>query len=573
MTYFGQIPLWKKAPFTRLLFPLMGGIITGKYFDIPALPLAIAGFALILLLFYFSIRKASVRFAHASISGVAVMLLVYLSGIALFNFHDIRKQQEWYGHSLNTSSVYMVRVSSAVVEKPKSFKVEAQVVSAFDGRCENTVKGKTIIYLAKDSNAYRISYGDVLIIKNKLKEVENPASFLGFDYRNFLANQQIYHQAYLRGNDWVPAGRKQLTALEIVVSRSLSYINHVFETHLKDGQVTALARALLTGDRTELDKDLVQAYSNAGVVHIMAISGLHLGLIYLLLLKVAEIIPLLSRSKTAKAIVILGGIWFFAIMTGGSPSVMRAAVMFSGLHLGRLINRRVPTYNFWSASAFLLLIFKPLLLWNVGFQLSYMAVLGILVVQKPVYRWLEFRNKMVDYSWQLVSVSIAAQLFTLPLCIYYFHQFPMLFLVANLVAIPLASVGLWSAVILVLSAQIPLIPQLLGRVVSRIFEWLNDFIIYIDSFTFTVWGDIHFNLWESYMMGGIVLFILVWLMRKTTTALKAALVCCILFLSAQWFSPPYVPQNESEVAGKQIETSSTPSRPEEILTSNAPLRP
>ena len=149
----------------------------------------------------------------------------------------------------------------------------------------------------------------------------------------------------------------------------------------------------------------------------------------------------------------------------------------------------------------------------------------------------------------------------------------MLFLVANLVAIPLASVGLWSAVILVLSAQLPLIPQLLGKVVSRTFEWLNDFIIYIDSFTFTVWGDIHFNLWESYMMGGIVLFILVWLMRKTTAALKAALVCCILFLSAQWFSPPYVPQNESAETGKLIETSSTPTSSVEIRTSNTPLRP
>ncbi|MCO6498601.1 MAG: ComEC family competence protein [Chitinophagaceae bacterium] len=535
MSYYRQIPLWKKVPFIRLLIPVVAGIILAKYISISASNLALGAVAAVIILFYFSSQKAATRFSYSFIPGIAITMLLCISGIVLFQLHDVKRQRKWYGHSLNNTTVWTVKAQTTLQEKPKSYRVDVELIFGFNGVEQKEVTGQAILYLAKDSNAAGIRRGDLLLIKNKLQEPENAGFSDGFDYKNYLANQQIYHQAYLTSKEWLPTGENRLSAFDMLVERSLNYINRVFETYLKGGQVIALAKALMTGNRTELDRDLVQAYSNAGVVHIMAISGLHLGLIYILLLKIAKITPLIFRNKYAKAGFIIGGIWFFAVMTGGSPSVLRSAVMFSCLHIGQLLNSRVPTYNYWSASALLLLVFNPLLLWNVGFQLSYMAVLGILIVQKPIYHWISFDNKIVDYAWQLMSVSIAAQLFTLPFCIYYFHQFPVLFLITNLIAIPVASVGLWAGVILILTGWLPFIPKLLGTTVTFIFKSLNAFILYINSFTFTVLGNISFTLLESYLFGAILLFVLIWLMRKSVFALKAALFCTAVFFSVRLF--------------------------------------
>lgn len=535
MAHYQTIPLWKKAPFTRLLAPLVIGILFQRYAEIPLKWIILFVSISLSALLFFHFQKLYNRFSHSVFQGGSVMLLIAGLGMLSTYLQDIRHSIKWYGHSLQTSTVWKVRVAGTPEEKPKSYKVTANLISAIRAQEELPADGKIVLYFSKDPSVSAIQKEDVLLIANRLVEIKNMPG-TRFDYKSYMANQSVFHQAYLRPEEWRYVGKNPKSPADALQEKSLAYINRTENNYLNGNQVIALAKALTTGNRSELHRDLVQAYSNAGVVHIMAISGLHLGLIYVFLLRAIRLIPWLSKNSYFKAILILAGIWFFAFMTGGSPSVLRAAVMFSFLHIGTLMNKKVATYNFWAASAFLLLFFNPLLLWNVGFQLSYMAVLGILVVQKPIYHWVRFQNKILDYCWQLFSVSLAAQLFTLPFCIYYFNQFPLLFLLSNLVAIPLSSIGLWLCILMIITGWMPWIPGLLGKAASFVFNWLNEFITYVDSLTFALWKNIQFNLLETYLFSAVLLLLLFWLMKKNVFALKLALGFVAILITVFQFS-------------------------------------
>jgi competence protein ComEC len=202
----------------------------------------------------------------------------------------------------------------------------------------------------------------------------------------------------------------------------------------------------------------------------------------------------------SRLILILGCLWFFSLLTGAPASVLRSAVMFSFLAIGSSFNKNNSIYNSLAISAFVLLCYDPFMLWDVGFQLSYLAVLGIVVTQKPIYNWFYFENKIVDCAWKLASVSLAAQLFTLPVCVYYFHQFPLLFLLSNMIAIPLSTVALWGCIALVSFSSIPLVASFLGKIVW-VFIWLmNHAVLMINKIPFALWDQLSISITGVFLL-------------------------------------------------------------------------
>jgi competence protein ComEC len=210
----------------------------------------------------------------------------------------------------------------------------------------------------------------------------------------------------------------------------------------------------LIGYREDLDKSLVQSYANTGVVHIIAISGLHLGMLYGLLLLVLKPLKKLKMPSWCQLSIVLAGLWMFSFIAGASPSVLRSAVMFSVIAVGNAAKKKANIYNTLSASAFLLLWINPFFLWDPGFQLSYAAVLSIAIFQKPITGLIETGNKILDATWSLVSISFAAQILTTPISLLQFHQQPLLFLFANAVAVPLSGIVLYGEILLLLVSNI-----------------------------------------------------------------------------------------------------------------------
>ncbi len=300
----------------------------------------------------------------------------------------------------------------------------------------------------------------------------------------------------------------------------------------------AIGKALVIGYKADLDKDLVQAYSNAGVIHLIVIAGLHLGLIYILLVWITAKIPLIKNSKVACFIVIFTCLWFFAFLTGASPPVMRAVVMFSFIALGKLFNKRSSVYNSLAISAFVNLCFNPYSLWDAGFQLSYFAVLGIVLSQKLIYNWLYLKNKILNEAWKIASVSLAAQVFILPACLYYFHQMPLLFMFTNIVAIPLAICIFYTSIVLILISTVPFLALYIGKAVTLLIWLLNHVVLFINALPFSLWDGISITAAQTVMLYFVFIFFLYWFIKKNMTAFKlgiyGALVFTIIITLNKW---------------------------------------
>jgi competence protein ComEC len=289
----------------------------------------------------------------------------------------------------------------------------------------------------------------------------------------------------------------------------------------------------LIGYKDDLDKSLIRSYSNTGVVHVVAISGLHLGLIYALLKYLCVPFGKKTIGRWLKLPIMLSGLWLFSLLAGGAPSVLRSAVMFSSIILGESLTRRSSIINNLSASAFFLLCFDPYWLWDIGFQLSYAALLSIIIFMKPVYGLFIFKNKIADTIWKLNAVTLSAQILTVPVSIYYFHQFPNLFLITNFIAVPLSSGILAGEIILCMLSFITPVAAGLGWVLTLLIRLMNGSVQFLDSFPFSTWSGLDITFTQL-----VLLYVFIgaaggWLLLKNKHCLPVALVTLILFFSLQ----------------------------------------
>jgi competence protein ComEC len=531
-----HIHIWKKAPFLRLILPLITGILL-QFFCRLKTDYIIAGaisFSISFILFGW--LPEAFRFKFAALRGIIISLFLVCMGSFLTWQKDVRNNETWYGNIDTGNSFLIVTINEPPVEKAKSYKALVRVESIVINDSPRVSKGDVLVYFSKDPLSAKLKYGDRIVLRKPLQPIKNSGNPGGFNYAQYLAFQQIYHQVYLKKNDWRLLKGNNTIPVKSALFTTRDYVIKTIEKYITGENESALAKALLIGYRVDLDKDLVQAYSNAGVVHLIAISGLHLALIYGLLYWIALKIPYLKNAKIPRTVIILFCLWAFAFLTGAPPSVMRAAVMFSFISVGSVFEQKSSIYNSLCVSAFVLLCFDPYLFWNVGFQLSYLAVLGIVVLQKPIYNWLYFKNKILDYTWQMASVSIAAQIFTIPACFYYFHQLPLLFLVANLIAIPLATVALWGCIGLIALSPITILAFYFGKATTAFLWLMNHSILLINQFPFALWENVFISVWATLLLYLIFISFIFWLVKKNMAALKLALLFSLLFTANTAFN-------------------------------------
>ena len=529
MAKFYAIYIWKKAPFLRLLIPVIVGILLEYYSNIQIRGIILAGIISTLIFITFTFMSEAIKYRFRWLQGIFIFTLLIIFGIFITWQKDARNHTNWYGQNYNDSSFLIVTINEPPVEKAKSYKALASVESYINNGLQRNAKGNLIIYFAKDSFSKQLKYGDNIIIAKTLQPIKNSGNPGNFNYSQYLAFQNMFHQCYLKKQDWILLKGNNSGALQNILFATRDYVVKTIDKYITGQNESALAKALLVGYKVDLDRDLVQAFSNAGVVHLIAISGLHLALIYGLLFWITLQIPFLKNSKIVRILVILLCLWFFALLTGASPSVMRAAIMFSFISVGSIFKKRSSVYNSLCVSAFALLCFDPFLLWNVGFQLSYLAVLGIVVLQKPIYHWVYTKNKILDLIWKMASVSIAAQIFTIPLCFYYFHQLPLLFLVANLIAIPLATLALWGCITLLLLSPLGVLPVYFGKLITGILWLMNHSVLFISTLPFALWNNVSISVIETILLYIIFISFIYWAINKNKFAFKIGIAFTLVF--------------------------------------------
>lgn len=518
---------WRSVPFLRLLIPFTTGILPGFYISFPIVFILQAAITFFLLFILFRFLPNKIKYRRRWTSGIFLNLALIAVGILLCYCNDIRNSKDWFGHFDLSEKTISVTLLEPLIEKERSFKATVTVDAVLIQGKWKASSGKLLLYLNKDSIPASLQCGSQLIIHSGLQPIRNTGNPGGFNYRQYCAFQGIYHQAYIKNGDYLLKPGLVATSFSQLLYNARDKVLITLKKYIPGNKETGVAEALLVGYRNDLDKDLVQAYSNTGVVHIIAISGLHLGMIYGLLAGLFKLFPANRITRWAKPLVILLVLWGFSLLTGAAASILRSAVMFTFIVIGGSLGRKTNVYNTLAASAFFLLLYNPYFLWDVGFLLSYTAVLSIVLFMRPVYKWFYIKNRLLNNIWQLNAVTISAQVLTLPLVLFCFHQFPNLFLFTNGVAVPLSGLILYLELLLLMIAPLPFINTITGQITSFLIRHMNGYIERTAALPFAVTDNIDISLLQVVTLYLLLAAIAWWLLHK-----RSAAFCMGLFFFA-----------------------------------------
>ncbi|WP_169316415.1 ComEC/Rec2 family competence protein [Echinicola vietnamensis] len=486
---------------------------------------------LLLYLIFAVLNGKNKRFTFRSLFPFLAYLLLVMSGYAFSSLKDANNQAD---HLLRHSKIqgYMGEVLGVDEQKTSTFGNELAVRYVWTDEGYEKAHGKVLVYHRLETP---LRPGEVVWVEGAPQRVAPPKNPNGFDYREFMARKQVYHQHFVG---------KALTRLGTVDRLSVAEpllllrerLGLLLERTFGDDHAVEVGKALLLGQKANLGEAVSEAYVTAGAMHVLAVSGLHVGIIYgffLLFFKPAQL-PRMKRIVYLGLVVLL--IWVYALLTGMSPSVMRAATMFTVLSLAQMQSRSPSVFNTLAISALLLMLFNPYIIFEVGFQLSYAAMFGILVLQPAIVSiWLP-QNKVMYYLWEITSVSIAAQVATFPLSVYYFHVFPNYFLLSNLWVIPCAFMVMAVGLPFLLLSMIGWAWWPLGRLLELLLQLMNGGVFLFDALPFAQTEGLYLNVITVFAMWGLVVCLYLWLKERKKAYAYGALVVVMGLIGTSWWT-------------------------------------
>ncbi len=401
-------------------------------------------------------------------------LLFFIIGTTSISIQNQKNYNNYFGHHLKEENKIVLNVNKELKSNKYYRKYIVEIIQLNN---DKTI-GLALLNIKKDSTLNnKIKIGDVFYTTVKFKTIKEPLNPYQFNYKKYLEKQQIHHQLTVNQKELLFI--KHINSYHTYLIRYRTKINEaLIKNGFKDDELSII-NALLLGQRQEVSKKLIQDYTNAGAIHILAVSGLHIGILLLLLNFILKPIEFLKKGKKIKPIIILFLLWFYAFFAGLSPSIIRSVTMFSALVVGDLITRKTNTIHSLFISMFLLLLYNPLYIFSIGFQLSYSAVFSILYFYPLLKSYYFPKNKIIGYFYSLFIISFAAQLGILPLSLYYFHQFPSLFFISSLVIIPFLGVVLALGILIIFLALLQLLPQTLAHFYILIIYTMNSFVSFI----------------------------------------------------------------------------------------------
>lgn len=520
------IPVWRGLPAIRLLLPFAIGIYLQWQFKLSPLPLWLCGATAILFYFVFRLLAAATRYRWRALAGCLFCTSLFCAG-ALLTWYKNPLHHPLSIHRLYTGAETLELIlEDPTVERTNSWKALARINRLISHNKIQQAHGLLWIYFARDSNFTGLPAGTLLLTRAALQPVAGTGNPGAFDYSRYSLFNGVTHQLYLQPHDYIRIPGNYNTGFRQWLTRWRNWIIQTLDRYIPGKKEAGLAEALLIGYKDNLDRELVQSYTNTGIVHIIAISGLHLGLIYWLLQKACAILPRRGRWQWFSPFLQITALWIFSLLAGAQASVLRSAVMFTILILGQSISRKHAIYNSLALAALLLLCYHPFWLWDIGFQLSFLAVASLILFMQPVYQLIYLKWKAPDMIWKMCAVTLAAQLLTLPICLYQFHQFPNYFLVANLLIVPLSSLILIGGILLCLSALLPAVAIVLGNILDWLIWLMNETVRYIERLPYALTRSIQLTATEAAcLMLVLALLATAWLKRSRYYAWLAACSC------------------------------------------------
>ncbi len=525
---------WVPYVFVRFTIFFMAGILLAIYMP-DCIPVNYAYWILfsaifLYFLFYGVQAVSSVKFNP----GFVGLVIIFFTGYLLVLQKTETRNAQHLTHFNDTISHFQVVLISHAQDKAKSWKIESRVQQVKSGQYWFTVEGKVLLYFSKEYFSEAFHYGDVLLIEGSPQLLTAPANPGEFDYKRFLSFNNIYHQAFIRSNQVHHLGYTPSSSILANAIKARSWAEKTIKQYVSGDQEQAIASALVLGITDGLDNDIMHAYSATGALHVLAVSGLHVSIIYGILLLLLKPLSKRQGGKWIIAITSLVVLWIYALITGLSPSVLRAVTMFSFVALARPLGWSTNIYNTLAASAFCLLVHDPFLIMSVGFQLSYSAVLGIVYLQRHIYLLWYAPGYWLDKVWQITTVSIAAQLATVSLGLLYFHQFPVYFLFSNLFVIPISfAVLVLGLVVLALGWLAPL-ASVAGWLLTKCIQAMNGSVLLVESLPFSLLDNLYINTTQSWLIMLCLGSLFLLFQFRQFIYLKVAFVFALVLAASMW---------------------------------------
>jgi len=518
-----------EIPFVILILPFLLGIAIGLNFLIVSsyltwlsVSLFVLSVAFVILNFNYSRFKL---YKVQWIGGLLITLILFLAGwVSVIRYNELNNARHF---SKNPAQYLVVKINNEPVVKNGLVRFTANVEQQLINEKRTTTNG-TLLIAIKDSAANKLYYGDELLIPARYNAIDPPFNPAEFNYKKYLANQNIHYQAFLYPKQFVVLNTNTGNWLIAYSLRLRQRLVEKFKQNMHDTSAIAVASTLILGYKADLSNDILQAYSKTGTIHVLSVSGAHVAIIYILLNFALGFLGRYKYGKVVRAVLIIGFIWYYSLLTGFSPAVCRAAVMISLIITGKTYSRYINTLNILAISAFLLLLYDPFFITDVGFQLSYLAVAGLIVFQPLVYKWFKFKNKWADKLWALCSVSIAAQVITFPLSAFYFHQFPVYFLISNLFIIIPVEIIMYTGILYLMTPQLPVFSASLGFVLEKSILLMNKVLAVIEHSPFASIGKIWLTTAEYLLAYAIIICLFYFLFDRKPWLLKLGLAIMLL---------------------------------------------
>ena len=456
------------------------------------------------------------RFKSQILLGILGALILGLSGYVISFLRTENNTSQHYSHNVGRLKYFEVVVNNLVEEKENSWKTVGEVKSVLIGNEILPVSGKILLYFDNNS-VEKPHYGDIFFVKGSPQKIASPKNPQEFDYQRYMYYQQIEFQQYLRQENIEKIGHEPSNILINLALLTNAYADSILTGFVEGKNQYGVANAMILGQRDDLSNDLMQAYSAAGAIHVLSVSGLHVGVICEALILIFGFLKKRGRKgKITFFLIIFFVLWFYAFVTGLSSPVLRSTIMFTIILFARTFQKKHNSYNTVSLSAFCLLLYNPYFLFNVGFQLSYLAIFGMIYFQPKLNPILvidskkNLPNRLGDKIWKVTTVAVAAQIATFPITIYYFHQFPNYFLFANPIVILLSSIVLIFGLAFVFLASVFLIfdwmiiTYYLGQCLKYTILCLNESVLFIEKLPLSITKFLWFSTYEMWLMYGLI---------------------------------------------------------------------
>lgn len=508
----------RSLPFLKLLIPLILGILLGNYF-LQSNWIYFFTFLFLSLCLFLYIHHLK---SHSK-QGIYLKALALFIHILCWGFF-LSKYQSIHPHTKKEQTLLIIK--EAWKKKNNYYQCYASTISS------DIFKGGDILIRIKTDTKPIATIGGLILTNREIKTIQAPQNPFQFNYKKYLERKGIAYSLYLKEEDFILIKKNEFH-LKIEFLSLRNKIELILDSSSLHPHSLAFIKALFLGDKSELDGEISEAFTIAGATHVLAVSGLHVGIIVSLFSALLSLI----RSKKHKGLVqvlkillLLLIIWTFAGITGFSPSIVRASIMFSFISIGQLMTRHTNIYNSLAMAAFFMLLIDANYLFDVGFQLSFLAVLGIVYFHPIIYKLFYIKNILLQKVWSISAVSLAAQLVTFPIAIYYFHQFPVYFLFSNIIVIPAAFIVLLLSILLLFFHWINFLSSLLSYILNTIIDLLNYLMLAIQKLPFNSIQNLSLNIVEL-----IILFLILFTFtlfiknRNAKTLIVLLSIICIFF--------------------------------------------